>query len=121
MPENCPASLRPTAARLWKSFRSKPNAVPVGDKNCSPSHRNRVHLQSGMLFGITPEWCSASDRNRVHLRPDSPLKIVEVFQEEQPGRLLGVIELGSAPGFFPKNVVDISESLFEHMNIVNAF
>ncbi|MGB8064165.1 MAG: hypothetical protein WCF26_19915, partial [Candidatus Sulfotelmatobacter sp.] len=31
-----------------------------------------VHLQTGMLFGITTEWCSASDRNRVHLRPDSP-------------------------------------------------
>src|SRR6201987_1609632 len=72
MPGNCPAWLPPTAARLWKTFRSKPNAIPVGNKNCSPSHRNRVHFQTGMLFGITTEWCSASDRNRVHLRPDSP-------------------------------------------------
>jgi hypothetical protein len=31
-----------------------------------------VHLQTGMLFGITTECCSASHRNRVHLRPDSP-------------------------------------------------
>src|ERR1700745_3211096 len=71
MPGNCPAWLPPTAARLWKTFRSKPNAIPVGNKNCSPSHRNRVHFQTGMLFGITTEWCSASDRNRVHLPPDS--------------------------------------------------
>jgi hypothetical protein len=51
MPGNCPASLRPTAARLWKTFRSK----------------------IGMLFGITTEWCPASERNRVHLRADSPI------------------------------------------------
>ena len=31
-----------------------------------------VHLQTGMLFGITTESCSVSERNRVHLRPDSP-------------------------------------------------
>jgi hypothetical protein len=61
MPGNCPAWLPPTAARLWKTFRSKPNAIPVGNKNCSPSHRNRVRLQTGMLFGITTEWCSASE------------------------------------------------------------
>ena len=61
--------LRPV--RLWKTFRSKPNAIPVDDQICSPSHRNGVRLQTGMLFGITTEWCSASDRNRVHLRPDS--------------------------------------------------
>src|SRR5271167_4866995 len=64
----------PTAIRLWKTFRSKLNAIPVDEQNCSPSHRNRVHLPTGMLFGITTEWRSASARNRVHLRPDSPLE-----------------------------------------------
>jgi len=49
-----------SAARLWKTFRSKPNAIPVGGKNCSPSHRNHVHFQTEMLFGITTEWCSPS-------------------------------------------------------------
>src|SRR5258708_2122227 len=73
LPGNCPASLRPTAAHLWKTFRSKLNAIPVDEQNCSPSHRNHVHLPTGMLFGITTEWRSASDRNRVHLRPDSPV------------------------------------------------
>src|SRR5882724_6795348 len=63
---------RLTAARLWKTFRSKLNTIPVDEQNCSPSQRNGVHLQTGMLFGITTEWRSASDRNRVHLRPDSP-------------------------------------------------
>src|SRR6266581_537870 len=72
LPGNCPASLPPTAAHLWKTFRSKLNAIPVDEQNCSPSHRNHVHLPTGMLFGITTERRSASDRNRVHLRPDSP-------------------------------------------------
>src|SRR5215469_8558645 len=38
----------------------KPNRVPIDDKNCSPSHRNGVRLQTGILFGITTECCSAS-------------------------------------------------------------
>jgi hypothetical protein len=38
------------AVRLWKTFRSKPNAIPVGDKNCSPSHRNGVRLQTETVF-----------------------------------------------------------------------
>src|SRR5260370_15723328 len=79
LPGNCPASLRPTAAHLWKTFRSKLNAIPVDEQNCSPSHRNHVHLPTGMLFGITTEWRSASDRNRVHLRPDSPIVAALTF------------------------------------------
>jgi hypothetical protein len=72
MPGDCPASLPLLQLVLWKTFRSKLNAIPVQAKNCSACHWNGVHLQTGMLFGITTEWCSASDRNRVHLRPDSP-------------------------------------------------
>src|SRR5437870_13888093 len=60
------------AVRLWKTFRSKPNAIPVDDKTVRLPTGIGVHLQTGMLFGITTEWCSASHRNRVHLRPDSP-------------------------------------------------
>jgi hypothetical protein len=41
------------------------------------------------------------------------LKLVEVFQEEQPGYLFGVIELSSAPGFFPKNIVNVFEGLLK--------
>jgi len=36
MPGNCPASLRPTAARLWKTFRSTPNAIPAEGKTVRP-------------------------------------------------------------------------------------
>src|SRR5258708_1595200 len=75
MPGNCPAWLRPSAARLWKTFRSKPNTIPVDGRKCSPSHRNGVRLHNGMLFGFTTEWCSPSQRNRVRLRPDSPLNL----------------------------------------------
>jgi len=42
------------------------------------------------------------------------LKIVEVFQEQQPGGLLGVVELGGAARFFPEDVIDVFEGLFEH-------
>src|SRR5271157_3611893 len=43
------------------------------------------------------------------------LKVVEVFQEQQPGGLLGVIELSSAASFFPRDVINVFEGLFEHM------
>ena len=39
---------------------------------------------------------------------------VEVFEEEEPGGLLGVVEFGGAAGFFPEDVVDVFEGLFEH-------
>ncbi len=42
------------------------------------------------------------------------LQAVEVFQEEEPGGLLGVVELGGAAGLFPEDVVDVFEGLFEH-------
>jgi hypothetical protein len=38
--------------KLWRTFRSKGNAIPAGDKNCSPFHRN---------------WRSLSDRNTVRI------------------------------------------------------
>ena len=39
---------------------------------------------------------------------------VEVFEEEEPGGLFGVVEFGGATGFFAKDVVDVFEGLFEH-------
>jgi hypothetical protein len=48
-----------SAACLWKTFRSKPNTIPVDEQKCSPSNRNGVRLQNGMLFG--------SQRNGVRL------------------------------------------------------
>ena len=42
------------------------------------------------------------------------LQPVEVFQEQQPGGLLGVVEFGGAAGLFPEDVVDVFEGLFEH-------
>jgi hypothetical protein len=68
MPGDCPASLRLLPVRLWKTFRSKPNAIPVDDKNCSPFHRNRrsasdrnaVRNHNGMVFSFGPESRSPS-------------------------------------------------------------
>ena len=39
---------------------------------------------------------------------------IEVFQEEESGALPGVIKLAGATGFFAEDVIDVSESLFEH-------
>ncbi len=39
---------------------------------------------------------------------------VEVFQEEQPGGLFGVVEFACASGVFLKDVVDVLEGLFKH-------
>ena len=48
------------------------------------------------------------------------LQPVEVFQEEQPGGLLGVVQLGGAAGLFPEDVVDVLEGLFEHAEVLRA-
>lgn len=42
------------------------------------------------------------------------LEAVEVFEEEEPGGLLGVVELGGAAGLLAEGVVDIAEGLVEH-------
>ena len=42
------------------------------------------------------------------------LKVVQILEKQNPGGLLGVIQLGGAPGLVPQNVVDVFESLFEH-------
>lgn len=42
---------------------------------------------------------------------------VEVFQEEQPRGLLGVVEFAGATGVFPEDVVNVFEGLFEHWEL----
>ena len=44
----------------------------------------------------------------------SPFEVVEVFQEQQPRGLLGVVELGGASGLLAEDVIDIAKGLFEH-------
>src|ERR1700693_2484666 len=44
----------------------------------------------------------------------SPARGFQIFQEEQPGSLLGVIQFRGASGFFAENIVDISGGLFKH-------
>src|SRR6266702_8290446 len=75
MPVDCPASLRLLLFICGK--HSAPSRTPFRRtaRTVRLPTRIGVHLQSGMLFGLTTEWCSASDRNRVHLRPDSPLRL----------------------------------------------
>ena len=42
------------------------------------------------------------------------LQPVQVFQEEEPRGLLGVVQFGGAAGLFPEDVVDVFEGLFKH-------
>ena len=42
------------------------------------------------------------------------LQPVEIFQEQQPRGLLGVVQLGGAARLFAQNIVDVFEGLFEH-------
>ena len=42
------------------------------------------------------------------------LQPVEVLEEQEPGGLLGVIQLGGAARLFPEDVVDVLEGLFKH-------
>lgn len=68
MPGDCPAALAPTDLCLWKTFRSKPNTIPVAHtkvfaippERCSPSDRNAARNHNGMVFGFTPESRSPS-------------------------------------------------------------
>ena len=39
---------------------------------------------------------------------------VEMLEEEEPGGLLGVVELGGATGFLAQDVVDVFENLLKH-------
>ena len=43
------------------------------------------------------------------------LKCVQVLQEEQPRRLLRVVELARAAGILMKDVVDVLKGLFKHV------
>ncbi|MGB8474154.1 MAG: hypothetical protein WCE61_08730 [Candidatus Acidiferrum sp.] len=42
------------------------------------------------------------------------LERFEIFEEEEPGSLLDVVELGGAAGFLAEDIVDVFEDLFEH-------
>src|ERR1019366_1137101 len=69
---DCPASLHLLLFVCGK--HSAPSRTPFrqATKTVRLPTGIGVHLQTGMLFGITTESCSASQRNRVRLRPDSP-------------------------------------------------
>ena len=42
------------------------------------------------------------------------LQRVQVFEEQQPGGLLGVVQFAGAAGILVQDVVDVLEGLFEH-------
>ena len=42
------------------------------------------------------------------------LQRVQVFQEEEPRGLFGVVQLGGTASLLPEDVVDVFEGLFEH-------
>lgn len=46
------------------------------------------------------------------------LQVVQVLEEEHPGGLLGVVQLGGAAGLFPEDIVDVLEGLLEHKALI---
>ena len=45
------------------------------------------------------------------------LQPIEVLQEQEPGSLLDVVQLGRAPGLFPEDIVNVFEGLFKHVGV----
>jgi hypothetical protein len=43
------------------------------------------------------------------------LQCIEIFQEQEPGGLLGIVQLRRTTGFLPEHIVDVSKGLFKHM------
>ena len=44
------------------------------------------------------------------------LQSVEILQKQQPGGLLGVVQLAGATGIFPQHVINVLKGLFKHKN-----
>jgi hypothetical protein len=47
-------------------------------------------------------------------------QVVQVFEEQDPRCLLGIVQLGGAARLFPQDVVDVLEGLFEHASTVTT-
>ena len=96
--ENIPLQAERHSARRQETVR-----LPIGIG---------VHLQTGMLFGITTESCSASERNRVHWLPrigswkhgdPAPRHIPELPQWAKARALDAVIWTALRPRFEGEN------------------
>lgn len=42
------------------------------------------------------------------------LKVIEILQEEDPGGLLDIVQLGRCPLFGAEGLIDVVEGVFEH-------
>ena len=77
MPVNCPVPLHLPTAHLWKTFRSKPNAIPPGDSKL-------FAFPTGIVFTFRPECCSESQRNRVRLHTGIAFAFDRIPQKSYP-------------------------------------
>jgi len=92
------------------------SADPVRDKNSAASLVAQAHEKTEVAVDLRArsEEASVLPALQRGLGGLVLLKIIQVLQEQQPGSLLGVIKLGRAARFFPKDVIDVFEGLFEH-------
>ncbi len=65
------------------------------------------------VLGVDDERVGLADELGLH--GAALLQVVQVFEEQNPGGLLGVVQLGRAAGLFPEDVVDVLEGLLEHL------
>jgi hypothetical protein len=64
------------------------------------------------MRGVEDERVGLDDKLSLH-RP-APLQVVQVFEEQNPRRPLGIVELSRAARLFPKHVSDVLEGLLEY-------
>ena len=64
------------------------------------------------MFGVDYGGVGMIAQTRVNFAVD--FQLVEIFEEEYPTGLFGIIQLGSAASLFAENVIDILEGLFKH-------
>ena len=77
---------------------------------CRPHSSARPRSASGM-----PRRGSACNRGLpARPRPAAPSPVVEIFEEQQPGGLLGVIQFRSQALVIAHDPVDVVECVFEH-------
>lgn len=91
--------MRDTGCRLWNRSRARIDPLlAVGAIACDgPREALEANVHVVVCLAGYPAW----------------MKVVEVFQEQQPGDLLGVVELTAAAGLFPEDVIKVLEGLFE--------
>jgi len=106
-------------------YRERERKFWPGPWKCDTCRREQLHFMGGVC---TDDGMFDSDIEDVAVRfalergliGEVLLEPVEVLQEQQPRRLLGVVQLAPAARLFPEHVVDVLEGLLKHGHLSSA-